>query len=154
MKKDIDFLMENFYIDDALGFIINRASIIMRKHLTSMIKEAGYYITPEEFSILSRLWEEEGILQTELIEKTLKDKTRVTRLLGGLAKKSLIKKETNEVDRRNHLVYLTDEGKALRAKIILIVITLMKQAAEGIDPSDVDITKKVLRRIFENLNSM
>lgn len=152
MRTEMDFLIENFHIDDALGHIINRAAIIIRKQLTVKVKEAGYNITPEEFSILSRLWEKDRISQKELVEKTLKDKTRVTRLLGGLIDKCYIKKDIEESDRRNYIVYLTEEGKALKLCIIPIVIKLMKQTAEGIEQRDIDVTKKVLGKIFKNLN--
>ena len=153
MSTEMNFMIENFNIDDALGHMINRAAIIIRKQFTMKVKEAGYDITPEEFSILSRLWEEDRISQTELVEKTLKDKTRVTRLLSGLIDKSYVKKEIDEADRRNYIVYLTEEGKALKISIIPIVIELMKQAAEGIQQEDIDATKRVLGKVFKNLNS-
>ena len=154
MRTEMNFMIENFNIDDALGHMINRAAIIIRKHFTMKVKEAGYDITPEEFSILSRLWEEDRISQTELVEKTLKDKTRVTRLLSGLIDKSYVKKEIDEADRRNYIVYLTEEGKALKTSIIPIVMKLMKQAAEGIEQEDIDATKRVLGKVFKNLNFM
>lgn len=154
MKKEMNLIIEDFHIEGAMGSIINRAAIIIKKRLFSMLKEAGYDITPEEFSLLSRLWEADGVSQTELVEKTLKDKTRVTRLLGGLIEKSYIRKRVDEGDRRNYIVYLTEEGKAIRLVIIPIVIGLMKQASEGIEQGDIDVAKKVLKKIFENLNSI
>jgi len=144
----------DFKIENALGFNVNRTSIVFRKRLTAMLKEAGYEITPEEFSLLSRLWEEDGITQTLLIEKTLKDKTRVTRLLGGLTKKSYVYRQIKEDDRRNQVVFLTEQGKALKVIIVPIVLELMSRAAVGITREEVDITQSVLRRIFSNLNEM
>jgi MarR family transcriptional regulator, organic hydroperoxide resistance regulator len=154
MKDKKELTLGNFSIEDVLGSIINKAAIIIRKRLSIMLKEKGYDITPEEFALLSRLWETDGVPQSELVEKTLKDKTRVTRLLGGLVDKSYVKKEVDKSDRRNYIVSLTEKGKDMRTLAIPIVIQLMKQAVEGIDSRDVDVTKKVLKKVFENLNSI
>lgn len=143
-----------FEIEKSLGFSINRASIILRKRLTIMLKDAGYNITPEEFSILSRLWEEDGISQSELVDKTIKDKSRVTRLLGSLFEKSYVYKETQKEDRRNQIVYLTESGRKLKTNIVPIVLELLLQASDGINQEDIETTQKVLSEIFKNLNKL
>jgi DNA-binding MarR family transcriptional regulator len=153
MKDKNNLTIKNFYIEDTLGAIVNRAGIVIRKQLSIMLKQNGYAITPEEFAILSRLWETDGILQTELVEKTLKDKTRVTRLLGGLVDKLYVCKEQDKADRRNYIVSLTEKGKDMKLVIIPIVMQLMEQAVEGVDHKDVEVTKKVLKKVFQNLNN-
>lgn len=147
---DIDI----FNIEDTLGFNINRASIILRKRLTAMLKDVGVDITPEEFSILSRLWEEDGITQSLLVEKTIKDKTRVTRLLNSLINKSYVYKEIKEDDRRNQIVFLTKQGMSVKAIIVPIVLKLMQQASQGIVSEEIEMANNVLRRIFSNLNDI
>lgn len=153
-KEEFDFGVgfDPFKIEDTLGFIINRAAIIIRKRLAKMTKEAGYDITPEEFALLSRLWEEDGIQQTILTEKTLKDKTRVTRLLTRLIEKSYVTKKTDEADRRNYIIYLTEEGYAIKADIVKIVNKIMENASKDIDQDEINVTKKILRKVFQNLN--
>jgi DNA-binding MarR family transcriptional regulator len=147
-------MIERFNIEDALGFVINRASLIMTRKLNSMFKEAGYDITPEEFSILSRLWEEDNLPQSEINERTLKDKSRVTRLLGGLADKSLIEKRVDEADKRNLHIYLTDKGKKMKYEILPIVIKLIEMSSINIPHSDLETTIKTLKMIFTNINSI
>lgn len=153
MEKNMNKQIENFKIEDALGAVVNRAAIIIRKKLTDYLKEAGYDITPEEFSILSRLWDEDGLFQTEITERTLKDKTRVTRLLGGLIEKSLIEKKVDKADRRNYHIYLTKKGKALKYEVLPIVMRLLSSASANIQQSDLEVTIKTLKSIFNNLNA-
>ncbi|ABO49821.1 transcriptional regulator, MarR family [Desulforamulus reducens MI-1] len=151
---DFDLGFDTFKIEDTFGFIINRSAIVIRRRLAKMLKEAGYDITPEEFSLLSRLWEEDGIQQTILTEKTLKDKTRVTRLLNSLIKKFYVSKKTDEADRRNYIIYLTEEGYAIKADIVKIFKKIMENASEDIDQGEINVTKKVLRKISQNLNDI
>jgi MarR family transcriptional regulator, organic hydroperoxide resistance regulator len=147
-------MIGKFNIENALGFVVNRASLVMTRKLNSMFKESGYNITPEEFVILSRLWEEDNLLQSEINERTLKDKSRVTRLLGGLAEKSLIEKRVDEADKRNLHINLTDKGKKMKYEILPIVIKLIKMSSNDIPRSDLEITIKTLKAIFNNVNSI
>lgn len=143
---------KDFKVVDSLAHVINRAAIMTRKNLTARFKEKGVALTPEEFAILSRLWEADGLFQTEITEKTLKDKTRVTRLLGRLIEKSLIEKETDEADRRNFRIFLTKKGSALKGEVLPIIIELMDQASYHISSLDLEITKKTLRQVLLNFN--
>lgn len=142
-----------FKIDQVLGFLINRASIVFRKELTNAFKENNLDLTPETFALLSRLWEEDGISQQILTEKTLKDKTRVTRLLGKLMENQLIFKKNNEADKRNYNIYLTSKGLQLREQIIPLVLEVVDKAKEGIKETDIEITSKTLNHIIQNLSS-
>ncbi len=146
--------INNYTIENMIGYDINRAAIILRKKLTARLKNEGIDLTPEEFAILSRLWEDEGILQNLLVEKTLKDKTRVARLLNNLKEKSLIHKEINPHDKRKQFVFLTSQGRTLEATVVPIVTELMKQAGHGVSAEDLQITKNVLNRFFLNLNDV
>ena len=153
MDKEIENTIQSFSVDDALGFVINRAAIIMRKRLNHISNKEGVDITPEEFAILGRLWEEDGLLQTVLTDKTLKDKTTVTRLLERLIKKSLIKKKVDETDRRNFRIYLTKKGKILMLKMIPFVISLTETACKDINQQDLMTTLRTLRMIVKNLDN-
>ncbi|MEW6624947.1 MAG: MarR family winged helix-turn-helix transcriptional regulator [Bacillota bacterium] len=153
MDKDIEKKIQSFSIDNSLGFIINRVAIIMRKRLTYLSIKAGVDITPEEFAILGRLWEEDGLLQTALTDKTLKDKTTVTRLLERLIQKSLIEKQMDETDRRNFRIYLTQKGKDMMLNMMPIVTSLIETACNNISQQELTTTIKSLRTIFQNLNN-
>lgn len=148
MERNVDF----FSIENILGFVVNRTSIVMRQNLTSLFKKEGCDITPEEFAILSQLWDEDGLFQSVINEKTLKDKTTVTRLLERLQKKGLIDKKVDEADRRNYRIYLTNKGVSLKFIVIPLVIKFMDIATDNIDSDDLIITIKTLKEVSKNLN--
>ncbi|MDO3411348.1 MarR family winged helix-turn-helix transcriptional regulator [Saccharibacillus sp. CPCC 101409] len=141
-----------FDIEQALGFVLNRAAIVMRMRLTAMFRSAGYEMSTEEFVILARLWARDGMFQSEIVEQTLKDKTRVTRLLGGLIMRGWIEKRTDENDRRNFRVYLTEEGRSLRPALLPLVAAVIAAGSADIPQEDLDTTVRTLRRIFDNLS--
>ncbi|MDO7788214.1 MarR family winged helix-turn-helix transcriptional regulator [Desulforamulus aquiferis] len=145
---------KNFKVTDTLGHIVNRVAIIMRKKLTARFKEEGVELTPEEFAILFKLWEEDGLFQSEITEKTLKDKTRVTRLLDNLIKKSFVEKKIDKNDRRSYQIFLTDKGIRHKYRVLPIVREIMNQSSNQVSSRDLEITIKTLKKVFENINSV
>ena len=152
MENKLQQNIEAFKLDEVLGYVVNRAALVMRKKLTQLFSDAGHAITYEEFTLLSRLWEEDGILQTELTEKTYKDKTRVTRLVGGLVEKSLLAKEISRDDRRNFQIQLTEKGKELKYQLLPLVFTVLETASTNISKPDMETTIKTLKSVIENVN--
>mgnify|MGYP003188791415 FL=1 len=69
-------------------------------------------ITFEMLQVMSCLWSEQGISQQTLAERTSKDKACLTSLMGNLERKGYVCRREDPNDRRNKLVYLTEEGEA------------------------------------------
>lgn len=82
-----------------------------RKGMQNVLKYHNTGITFEMLLILSALWDEQGIPQQVLAERTFKDKACMTNLLGNLEKKGYVLRAEDPADRRNKLVYLTEGGK-------------------------------------------
>lgn len=138
------------FIDkDTLGFIICHADLKMKNNLMRKIK--FFDITTEQWMIMNRLFEEGGISQKELSERTLKDQGSLTRTLDRMGKKGLVKRQVNPTDRRSFLVYLTDEGRAVRNRIVPIAVECIEDAVKGFTEEEVDTLAGFLKRLISNL---
>jgi DNA-binding MarR family transcriptional regulator len=104
------------------GYLLTKASVLMKRKLSDVIKKAGHKITIEQWTILNALWENEGLIQTELAQKTFKDKTNLTRILDKLERDSLVERNKNINNRREHKITLTKKGSDLFKKLIPIAI--------------------------------
>lgn len=147
-------IMKEFLIENTLGYRINRAAIVMKLELQDRFKDAGFEITPEEWVILNRLWESDGMNQNEISQKTLKDKTTVTRFLNAMEEDGLIRRVVAESDRRNRLIFLTERGKRLKEKLIPIAKSLLGDVAIGLNKEQLAVTMEVLARIEQNLANL
>ena len=134
---------------DSLGFIIYRADLKLKNYFHRKVKPFG--ITREQWMILGRLFEEDGISQKDLSEKTLKDQAASTRTLDGMEKRGLIKRQVRPNDRRSFLIYLTDAGQTLRNQIESIAVECLEEAVKGFTKEEVGTLKKLLRRLTSNL---
>ncbi len=108
-------------------------------------------MTPEQWSILNRLGEQDGLTQKDLAEKTYKDQPNTTRILDKLEKKGLLKRADNPEDRRAFLIFLTEKGKQARKNIIPISHQLNEDATVGLGEDEYKIVIRLLGKVYENL---
>jgi len=69
---------------------------------------AAYKLTHGQFFVIVAVMEEEGLLPSELAEKTSQDRATITGLLDRLAKDGWIERRPDQTDRRSLRIYLTD----------------------------------------------
>ncbi|MDF2925969.1 MAG: transcriptional regulator [Paenibacillaceae bacterium] len=98
-------------LGNSLGFVLGVAA--RRVSLLLMLKLKEFEISPEQWSVLYYIREQEGLIQKELAGRSGKDKPTVTRILDSLEDKGLIVRKPGEHDRRSFRIYATDKGKEL-----------------------------------------
>lgn len=141
----------NFSLDESLGFIIYKTHLRLKNNLNQSFKP--FDITTEQWGILGRLWEKDGVSQKELSEKTHKDQPNITRILDKLEQKGLIRRELNPGDRRAFSVFLTTEAYNLKSHLVPIAEQSLEKAFKGFNPEEIQTLKASLNRIYENLES-
>jgi MarR family transcriptional regulator, organic hydroperoxide resistance regulator len=138
-------------LNEYIGFIFNNASRKLNQFAMNFFKL--YDLTPEQAGIIRRLGEQDGISQKELSIRMAKDQTNITRLLDQLEKKRLVRRGTNKEDRRSFLAYLTESGKEMKEKIILVESEIMKIVFKGLSEERITLWKEVIEEIAENINA-
>jgi MarR family transcriptional regulator, organic hydroperoxide resistance regulator len=140
-----------FNLENTLGYLINRCSILLKSELTHRLNQAGYDVTPEEWVILNRLWEQGGLSQNELAEQTIKDKTTITRFLHQMEAKGLITRKSSKEDGRFKKVQLTANGKKLKSSLIPIAQEMLAHASADLSKNELQIVLGLLKKIEHNL---
>lgn len=136
-------------LDDAIGFIINstgRNLILLLNH-----KFTQYGITSEQWSLLKRLEEQDGVSIKDLTYRVEKDQGNVTRILDVLEKRELVKRTPNPDDKRSSLVFLTEEGKGLMENLIPIDEELQEVILNGVSKEELTLFKKIISKINDNV---
>jgi MarR family transcriptional regulator, organic hydroperoxide resistance regulator len=140
-----------FVLENTLGYLVNRCAILLKNELAYRFKQAGHTVTPEEWVILNRLWEEDGLSQNEIAERTIKDKTTVTRFLVQMEEKGLIVRKSSKEDGRYKNVHLTSYARKLKPILIPIAQAMLVQLSSGIAEKDLQIALNTLRHVEDNL---
>lgn len=140
---------KKFDLDSSPGFLICKTAIRFKCQMGRRLKD--FDITPEQWGVISMLWEEDGITQKELSSRIVKDQPNTTRILDKLEQKGIIRRADNTEDRRAFLIYLTDEGRKMRDELFPVITRLRQDTCMDFTKEEVDALMNMLDRIWKNL---
>lgn len=132
-------------------FLTGKAYTALSRRLQKNLRDAGLEITAEQWSILYTLWEEEGLTQQELAQRTFREKTAITRIIDNMERRDLVIRVSDKGDRRTNLIYLTKGGRQLKEACMEQANQTLKQALAGVDAEHIHIAKDTLKKVYENL---
>lgn len=141
-------------MDNSPGFIVHVLDTQMKAALQRAFQSKGFDLTSEQWGVLNRLWEAEGIHQSILADRSGKDRHNITRILNLLEKKGFIKRVSDPADRRCYKIYLTDGGKDLKKKLPPIAIDLLQKCFTGLTQKDLRDLKRIHMHILKNLGAL
>ena len=88
-------------------------SMTVRAH--EHLSSAG--LTISQFGVLEALHHRGSLSQKEIGQKILRSSGNITMVIDNLEKRSLVRRERDQHDRRSFIVHLTEAGKKLIRKI-------------------------------------
>ncbi|MGR3765700.1 MarR family winged helix-turn-helix transcriptional regulator [Rossellomorea sp. NS-SX7] len=136
--------------DESIGLFTSNTVKNIIRFLSVNIK--NFDITPEQWTVLKRLSENDGINQKELAIKAEKDQPTVTRILDILERKELIIKEKNKEDRRSFLLFITDKGNAVKEELSPVIEKIWEEKIlTGISEEELNVYRNVLVKMNENI---
>ncbi|MGE5626648.1 MAG: MarR family winged helix-turn-helix transcriptional regulator [Solirubrobacterales bacterium] len=133
-----------------IGYKIIKGEVLIKRKMLSTFMELGYDITFEQWTVLNVLYVEPGLIQSEIAEKTYKDKTNVTRILDVLCKNGYAVRESHEKDRRSSCIYLTDMGRKMFDELIPAVEAINNQFKTALTDEEIQQFNKILEKICSN----
>jgi len=103
-------------IENSLIYAICQTAIEIKKVAMNSLRAAECAVPPEQYYILHTLLQKSGVTQQELARAAVKDMPNITRLLDGLEKRGLVKRQRNRTDRRSYRIFITPKGTELTEK--------------------------------------
>lgn len=95
--------------DDCICFQLGRSLRQVTKAYRNEIAE--YNLTHGQFFLIVAIMEDEGLLPSELAEKTAQDRAAITGVLDRLEKEGWLERRHDPKDRRSLKIYLTPQAK-------------------------------------------
>ena len=109
----------------------------------------NFDLTYTQYITLLVLWEKDGLKVKMLGERLYLDSGTLTPLLTKLERKGYILKKKDTADSRETTVYLTDKGRELKEKIIVVPATMGACVKLELDESL--LLQKLLRKVRNGL---
>ena len=134
------------------GFLITKIKQLHSRALAQCISDKGIdAFSGEQGKILFVLWQKDKITQKELASETGLAKNTITVMLEKMEKNNLIRRITDENDKRKSLVILTDYAKSLKKSFDEISDEMLKKVYKGFSEEEIDKYEGYLHRIIRNL---
>ena len=134
---------------DSLGFIIYRTALALKSALQRFFKENGIEITAEQWAIIRHLWDEEGLSQREIAEKTSKDKPNITRMVDALERKRLVFRQPDPRDRWKYCH--PPQRRQATSGTPLAPGPKPARVTENLTQEEIDLLKDTLGKIYQNI---
>lgn len=137
-------------LNDALGFNIDRVAKLFRHQLTIALAE--YDLSPEQWQIMSVIWNSDGLLnQQHISQLTFRDKHNVSRLIKRLEGKGWLEKRPNPNDSRAFFVTATEESYAQKEAVTTALLGHFDNIGLGITETEQTHLLSLLKVIRNHL---
>ncbi|MCP5061947.1 MAG: MarR family transcriptional regulator [Ignavibacteriae bacterium] len=143
-----------YNFNDSFGFIVVKTGRLIENRLRYNFEDENISITPQQWSVLTYLWNEDGISQQKIANVFSKDKTSMTRLLNNMEKNGFIIRQQGVKDKRNKNIFLTERSKELKEKSIKVAEETLAEIIDGVDTVNLKISKNILKEICTNINRL
>jgi DNA-binding MarR family transcriptional regulator len=127
------------------------AQICKLKHarIHTLLEGLGLY--RGQPSVLQALWEQEGLMHTELARRLRVQPATITKMLKRMEKAGFVERRPDPEDHRVSRVYLTEAGQAVRAGVQQVWRQLEEEAFAGLSPEERATLRRFFLHIRENL---
>lgn len=135
-------------LNDSISRKIIKLRNLIRNRLNTEFSTADIDLTSEMYSVLRCLWEQDGVNQQTISEKTFKEKANLTKLLDNLEKRNYLYRKIDTSDKRNKKIFLSKNGKIIKKKVLAITEKALLDLESKVDSQELEITKKVLDELI------
>jgi MarR family transcriptional regulator, organic hydroperoxide resistance regulator len=138
--------------DSSIGYVLRDTYRGFSRVLHAKIAPHGVSIG--QWYFLRVLWGEDGLTQRELSQRVgMMEPTTVT-ALNGMEKRGYVKRVRNSKDRRKINIFLTDKGRALKARLLPYVPEINRLASRNISEADLETLRSLLAAMKKNLDQV
>lgn len=143
--------IELFPLNESLAFWVYRTYIQSVAVLRRAFHAAGYDLTPEQWGVLARVGQNEGMSQSQLGKETLKDRHNVTRIVRLLEKQGYIERCPDNIDKRAYRLFLTKPGKIVQKELTPVVHNHLQEMFSGLSSEDLLTFLRIFKQTVNNL---
>lgn len=128
-----------------IGFLLAKAY----QRACALYKEkfGNYGLTPQQFGLMRFLWEEDGITQVELSNRSQIDRTTIGGLIDKLELLAMVKRMPHPDDRRAYRISLTETGRNLEKELAPLADELQATILSPLSAEEVESLVTILQKI-------
>ena len=142
--------MPSLILNNSYGTLIERTLRLIKLRYLQTFRAANIDITPEQWVLIDKLYQSNGISQNELANITFKNAPTVSRIIDLLCKKGWTKRSRSSEDRRSYNIILTEAGSQIVETLLPKVAHLRQLGWKNMTEQDHLKFIQILNQIYEN----
>lgn len=139
----------DFNIDKSLGFLLNKTALLSKASFHKKLKE--FDISPEQWALIFRVVQKNGLTQKELSDSTYKDQANITRSVYRLEHRGILQRVRNEKDKRIINIFPTPLAEEIVQKVTPISKQHNQSLAKDFSEEEYQLLLDLLRRVEKNI---
>lgn len=148
-------LLQTGRSDDAPAWLIQRTARLLRVLFLRLVQEeGGMDVTPEMWTVLTRLVARDGQYQSELAAATYRDRPNMSRILSGMEQRDLVSRRPDPDDRRRTRIYLTPRAREVVSATAPLAMRTRDRLYDGLKKKELKALRRALRTIESNTLSV
>lgn len=136
----------------AYSYLLERTARRIKQYAQRQFALGNFDITVDQWLVMKNLHSQNDRKQSELAELIGKDNPTLTRMIDLLCKKGLTERRPHPSDRRSFTVHLTKKGETKFTELSPKIRTIRMKAWENLSEDDYEQLKRILSRIYSNLD--
>ncbi len=138
-------------LESSLAPWIGKTSKIVDYYLQDALQQHGFILTKEQFVVLKKLHEKNGLNQNELALLLYRDKSTMARLLAKMEERGLVRREQSDEDKRINKIYITENGKTTFNRTLPVVNRIINVLEHNITQTEKEQIIDILKKVQSNL---
>lgn len=137
-------------LDRYLPYLINRlgSALVARFSREALVGQRLSIAMWRVLAVLSNNGEQR---QVDLAGMTSIDPSTLSRLVARLVRRGLVTRKRSRRSSREVVVQLTPNGRAIVGRLIPVARRLERAAGAGLPAEDLEVTRRALRRMHDNM---
>lgn len=143
---------QEILLKQKLGLRLSRIGLLSKIFAIQTFLKYKFEITPEQFTVLNTLKENNGMYLRQLAQETLKDRPNITRIVSILESKKYLTTVTDKEEKRMvKKLYITDSGLSVCNMVLPTILNMWSDISKNISEQEIDQFLETLDKIEENL---
>jgi MarR family transcriptional regulator, transcriptional regulator for hemolysin len=144
--------MHKYDFQNNIGFIVNKTAKAFVKALDSELREK-VGVTVGQWKVMVMLINQDGLTQKEIAERLGLEGPTLIPIIDKMEKDDLVVRKVDPLDRRNNKIYRTEKANELWNEMLKCAVKVRQVSLKDIPEENIDITKNVLERVYQNLRN-
>jgi len=141
--------MERNAEHENINFLLGVIGRRQRAQMNEALAANGIYAGQEMF--LWHLWRQDGLTQSQLVERLCVRPPTVSKMLERMERAGLVTRRLDPDDSRISRVYLTEQGRRSQDAVSEVWMSIERRLTQGLSVEERLLLRRLLLQVHENL---